>query len=189
MPAPTGSADPAKPNQGCQAPATVQQIPQPVPALASISTLCQDAKESPVISNPRCSQEPPSSQPQLEVDLDTLDSVQLLAVRTRAQKKREESRLLQDKEATAASGAVIHALGESRTADRPEPGFLPEASQPSQPAVDIPAELQPTQQVNQPPSLPSGDVEAEILPEEGEDELVIITPDPFTRQDLISQQK
>ena len=48
-------------------------MPQPAPALASICTSCQDAKKSPDISNPRCSQE---SQPQLEIDLDTLDPVQ-----------------------------------------------------------------------------------------------------------------
>lgn len=110
----------------------------------------------------------PDQQLDTDLDLDQLTSpAQILAVKTRAQKKREQQLQQADQEATQASGAVIHTLpsGETRTGsanaqvDQPPPSLPPEVEMPSK--------------------------------EEGsdDDERVTITPDPFTRADLIKGQQ
>ena len=58
----------------------------------------------------------------MPLDLDKLTKAQVLAVQTKAQRKRQEQQLQADAAATAASGAVIHSLDKAPAADRPEGG-------------------------------------------------------------------
>jgi len=124
-----------------QSPSRSEQTKTPLPA-------CQDKEQEPHSSCSKAtftqSDETQQSRPlgrisnlqSAEIDLDNLDPVQLLAVRTRAQRKREQLLRQQDQESTDASGAEIHSLehGGNKTADRPEsePAIVPIAD--TQPA-------------------------------------------------------
>ena len=138
----------------------------------------------------------------MRFDLDNVTKAQVLAVQTRAQMKRQEQQLQADAAATAASEAVIHSLDSAQPADGlgggppvdqdggpTSPGSSRPVDRPgreSTPGVSSSAVSSAVATLVE--DVTSG-VEAETEDEEEREAPSVVITDPFTRQDLIDQQK
>ena len=137
----------------------------------------------------------------MTLDLDKLTEAQVLAVQTRAQRKRQEQQLQADAAATAASGAVIHSLDKAPLADRPGGGSpVDQDSGPTSTGGSLLADRpgrefttaddqDNTSSVATLAEVVASGEETETDDEEDRHDQTVIITDPFTRQDLVDQQK